>query len=186
MDFVEVWHIGTQNIDTGEFMGFIYIGLAFIVLESVALLSRKIWGSNSFLFNFINAFSRPQYPNSKIFLLIGGILILFGIGNYFVINTNLSRMSKYLDHPAIKVIEGTINVQFEQPESGHAGGDIIQIDKYIFKINYFSSTLYYHNSIAHKGILTSGKYLKIYVLPSNEDEKHNFGAGKILKIEERI
>ena len=60
-----------------------------------------------------------------------------------------------------EVVEGKVTVLREQPWGGHAPGDLVRIDGKEFEVNYYLSTLAYHRTIAHGGVLTEGAQVRV-------------------------
>lgn len=58
-------------------------------------------------------------------------------------------------------VEGTVYVLREQPEIGHAPGDLILIGGKEFVINYFRMTPGYRRTISHGGALRNGVYARL-------------------------
>jgi hypothetical protein len=71
-----------------------------------------------------------------------------------------------------KIIEGTVEVLYEQPYSGHAPGDRIRIDGQEFQFSYYTAALSYSRTIAHGGVLRDGTKARLHYLD-----------GAILKVE---
>ncbi len=96
------------------------------------------------------------------------------ISSFLNLNKKLSIITNIYENEQFEVTEGVIEVLFEQPHGGHAPGDKIKINNRTFEFSYFiSNALYYHNTIAHDGLLIDGKTVKL----------HNF-KGKIYEIYE--
>lgn len=185
MEYIELWNITTQEIKDDFYMAPLVVGLIFLIKESIALYSRKRWGEKTFLFIFLNAISRPKYPLSKIFIPLGILSIIASGVIYINIQIKLSNTAKLFEDKNVEIIEGIVNVEFEQLAAGHTGGDIVHIDSKTFEIHYFYSTYFYNESIAHGGFLKQGEHVRIHYIPTTDDETWVFGDGKILKIEQK-
>jgi hypothetical protein len=184
MEYIELWNITTQTIDSSFYMTLLIVGSVWVIFESLTLFSRKQWGENSSIFNFLDSLSHPRYPGSKMFLPIGIIMIISSGVIFTYSHFRLADTAKLLKSDNIEIVEGIVEVEFEQPESGHTGGDIIHIGNKTFEIQYYSSSFYYHQSIAHGGFLKQGESVRISYLPTLEEES-SLGDGKILKIEQK-
>jgi len=73
-----------------------------------------------------------------------------------------------------QVAEGPVQLLHEQPLTGHTKGDVITVNGKQFEVNYFYATPAYRNTIAHRGVLRSGVYARLYY--------HN---GEILRVDIR-
>lgn len=73
------------------------------------------------------------------------------------------QYKKLYENKNYQVIEGIVEVLYEQPASGHAPGDKIKINDEIFEFSYFiANALYYHNTIAHNGVLIHGRNVRLH------------------------
>jgi hypothetical protein len=61
-----------------------------------------------------------------------------------------------------QVVEGPVQVLYEQPATGHTKGDIITVNGKQFEVNYFYLTPAYRNTLAHGGVLGGGVYARLY------------------------
>jgi len=94
-------------------------------------------------------------------VLWGTIWILFS--SIWVVSTfwTAYKYHEALRNNGCEVVEGRVTVLHEQPWGGHDSGDRIRIGDAEFEINYFLSTLAYHRTIAHGGVLTEGAQVRI-------------------------
>ncbi len=184
MHFTQVWSISTQPFDTGWVTGPLVAGSLLVILGSVALYSRKKEGADSSFSAFLDSLTHYRFPASKFFIPFGVIFIAFGIACFIAIRVQTRNLAHELEIAKLQTVEGSVEVGFEQPFSGHTGGDLIYIGNRGFQINFFHETHYYHDSIAHGGLLRPGNYVKVYFIPTTQQEEEQFGDGKILKIEQ--
>jgi len=63
---------------------------------------------------------------------------------------------------AAKMVEGPVHVIHRQPESGHAVGDVIEVDNVRLVVDYFVVTPAYKQTISHGGVLVEGAYVRIW------------------------
>ncbi|HEY6071054.1 MAG TPA: hypothetical protein VIU85_06750 [Chthoniobacterales bacterium] len=61
-----------------------------------------------------------------------------------------------------EIVEGPVQVLWQQPYHGHSQGDRIRVNGKEFVVNYFYATPAYTKTIAHGGVLTQGTYARIY------------------------
>lgn len=61
-----------------------------------------------------------------------------------------------------QVVEGPVKVLHVFPPGGHDAGDIIVVDNIEFEIRPYSDALFYDKPIVNGGILTNGRYVRIY------------------------
>lgn len=73
-----------------------------------------------------------------------------------------------------QIVEGPVQVLWQQPYHGHSKGDVIRVNGKEFEVNYFYATPAYHNTIAHKGVLNQGTYARLY-----------YYEGEILRVDVR-
>jgi len=60
-----------------------------------------------------------------------------------------------------QVVEGPVQVVHEQPYSGHAEGDIVDVNGVSFRFSEFDLSYGYHQTIAYHGVLQAGTYARI-------------------------
>lgn len=97
------------------------------------------------------------------FILVWSVLWLSLAGIGFSANLYMSYrlVSVYRDGTA-EVAEGTVHVLHEQPEDGHAEGDVIMIDGVRLVVNYFELTPAYRRTIARGGALREGRTARVW------------------------
>ena len=61
-----------------------------------------------------------------------------------------------------QVVEGPVKVLHVFPLGGHDTGDIIVVDNVEFEIRPYSNAFFYDKTIVYGGILTNGRYARIY------------------------
>ena len=84
---------------------------------------------------------------------------LFTLNDY---NQRYDMFVEVYDTQQYKTSEGTIKVISVQPDGGHTPGDMIQIGGVELEVNGYSGDFGYSKSIVHQGILTEGKYVKVF------------------------
>lgn len=62
------------------------------------------------------------------------------------------------------VVEGTVELLYEQPKGGHAPGDRIRVNGREFQYSNFRATLAYRRTVANGGILTNGAKVRLHYL----------------------
>lgn len=183
--FREVWNIESrQALDSNFLSASLTVGVSFIVVGLLMLISKKMWGVDSRMFRILNYFSTPKYPyNSVLFILIGFIPLTIAFFSYTRSKTEIVKVEKQMKNGGSKIVEGIVQVEFVQPEEGHTKGDIVHINNKTFQISNFHGGPFYHQSIKHEGVVKEGAHLRIHYFPTKPDEKRWFGDGKIVKIE---
>lgn len=131
----------------------------FLAIGAVGLGAAIAW---------IRRLKIPRWWNRKeaaapAFILVWSIVWLSLAGFGFSINSFRSYrlVIAYKDGTA-QVVEGTTHVLREQPESGHAMGDLIEINGIRLVINYFDVTPTYKQTIAHGGALREGIVARVW------------------------
>ena len=61
-----------------------------------------------------------------------------------------------------EIVEGPVQVLWQQPYHGHSQGDRIRVNGKEFVVSYFYATPAYTKTIAHGGVLTQGTYARLY------------------------
>jgi len=100
----------------------------------------------------------------RIFLLLWGVCA--GIGGFLLVSFKVvEHLHTYMQYSNgnYETFEGTVLVLRQQPQHGHAPGDLIEIDGHKFELDYFTSFPGYHVSIANKGVLREGVYARVLV-----------------------
>lgn len=137
------------------------IGVATIGIGVILLLLRTV---------FRNRLKIRLYP--PCFLIIWGVLWLSFSSSIMPMFQQADVLyDDYLNH-RYDTIEGTVEVLRTQPEAGHAPGDLIQIGKVQFDVDYFVSTPAYHQTISRGGVLSDGVQARLC-----------YKDGQILKVE---
>ena len=140
---------------------YLTIGAALISIEMILLLLRIV---------FRNRLKIRLYP--PCFLIILGVIWLSFSSSIMPMFQQADVLcDDYLNH-LYDTIEGTVEVLRTQPKSGHSPGDLIQIGKVKFDIDYFVSTPAYHQTISRGGVLSNGVRARVC-----------YKDGKILKVE---
>ena len=149
-EFTTVFEI-TRNSNGifGEEVFRLLIGVAALI-GSLSLLVRNVRGSKG-----VKDYVGP------VFVLIWSVIwiSMHLLPNVFGHVSKL--MSAYRDK-RYEIVEGPVQVLWQQPYTGHSKGDVIRVNGKEFVVNYFYATPAYHNTIAHKGVLTQGAYARLY------------------------
>lgn len=96
-------------------------------------------------------------------LLVGSILWLLLASVGFSVNLHQSyRLVSVYRNRTAKLVEGTVHVLREQPEGGHAEGDLIEINGALLVVDYFTLTPAYKQTIAHGGVLREGRTARVW------------------------
>jgi hypothetical protein len=75
--------------------------------------------------------------------------------------------TRALQNGRCDVVEGTVEVLQRQPESWHAGGDLVRVGGHKFEVDYFDATPAYNRTIAHGGVLWQGNRVRLHHLDSH-------------------
>lgn len=107
------------------------------------------------------------------------LLLLWSIGwlcLHLVPNTfgHTNKLLNAYRQKEYQIVEGPVQVLWQQPYHGHSKGDVIRVNGKEFEVNYFYATPAYHNTIAHKGVLSAGTYARLY-----------YYEGEILRVDVR-
>lgn len=107
---------------------------------------------------------RWVYSNLAFYLTsIGLILFLISTPVAIIEHSQLKDFRNVIKNKRYHVVEGIVHVEHEQPESGHAKGDVITINDTKLEVDYFVMTRAYKETIAHGGVLKEGVYTRLYV-----------------------
>jgi len=135
------------------------LAVLFLAIGAVGLVAGIAW---------IRRAGIPKWWNRKEgtkpgFLLVWSILWLSlgGVGFSVNLYRSYQLVSAYRDGTA-QLVEGTVHVLREQPEGGHAGGDLIEINGTQLVIDYFQVTPAYRQTIAHGGVLREGTSARVW------------------------
>jgi hypothetical protein len=118
--------------------------------------------------------SRSSLPAPWSYLVAG---VLFGFYTYdqYRLGQTDRRLTSELRraqalHAAGKsqIIEGCVQVLRTQPTTGHAPGDLLEINGQRLAVNYFVAGYGYHATIAHGGALKPDTYARITLAPEAE------------------
>lgn len=103
------------------------------------------------------------FSNGALYMVSVGLIgFLVSIPINLMLKSDFNTLAKLYKNKHYKVVEGVVNVIYEQPKSGHDKGDIIKINGKEFEINYFVMTHAYSQTIAHGGVLKEGVYAKVF------------------------
>ena len=149
-EFVTVFEI-TRN-SNGVFAGAVFRLLIGVValIGAVRILVR----------NRQRERSRRDYIG-PIFVLVWSLFWIY-LHNFPHVYGHINGLLNAYEQKQYQVIEGPVEVLHQQPKTGHTKGDIIRVNGKELEVNYFYATPAYHNTIAHKGVLNTGTYARIY------------------------
>lgn len=171
MEFIEVFNITNQTRDYWFTLVPLWAGIGFIVSARKLSVSKKLPGTIA------------QRLNATVLILFGIGLIAFGIQQYFHERNRFEHYAQQINSSEVVTVEGVVSVEFEEPWSGHTDGDIIHVADKTFEITHYSGSYYYHDSIAHGGVLKQNSYVRIFYIPTTVYYRPLFGDGQIVKIE---
>lgn len=153
MDWVTEFNIG-DNVNYDFFKVIVPLLLGLVMLFS---LLRPFIGLSEDK-GFKKSFLPPKYEKPLRFIFGCGALAigLRASGIFHLSDHDISNDPKY------SVVEGEVKVYRTQPHAGHAPGDSIEIDGQPFVIDHFVLSKYYKQTIARKGLLRKGNYVRVY------------------------
>jgi hypothetical protein len=160
-DFVTVFEITTGS--NGVFADACFrllIGIGALIGGVTALVSK--WKNNG-LKSWIAA----------VFAIVWSLFWLY-LHNFPHVFGHISSLVRAYREQQYQVVEGQVHVLHEQPLTGHSKGDIITVNGKQFEVNYFYATPAYRNTLAHRGVLGSGVYARLY-----------YDNGEILRVDIR-
>jgi len=62
-----------------------------------------------------------------------------------------------------QILEGAVNVLYEQPKNGHAPGDLLEINGENLTLDFYDVSPGYNITISNGGLLINGRQVKLYV-----------------------
>jgi hypothetical protein len=171
MEFYEAFNIANQTMDFGLSGIMALAGVSFISVYGKQLVTTLKLPWNV----------RHLYP--VLWVLLGIGLLAAGIRLYYCDRSRFEFYTQQVNSSDVVSVEGMVNVTFEEPWDGHAGGDIVHVADKTFEVQQYSGSYYYHESIAHGGVLKQNAYVRIYYIPTTDYYRPLFGDGQIVKIE---
>ena len=157
----------TSQADGYTTVFIVYDGFWRVVAMAVPFLAVGI-GVLTAAIMWIRRLKIPKWWNRKeagtpSFLLVWSILFLSGATAGFSVRIWHSHglLSAYRDGTA-QVIEGTVHVLREQPEGGHAEGDLIEIDGTQLVVDRYVMSSAYRHTIAYGGVLREGTRARVW------------------------
>jgi hypothetical protein len=151
-DFVTVFEISwNSNGELAETIVRLLIGVVAVVGGVIVLVRRWRHGDNV-----------TKHVGTILVILWGSVWLYLGAFPH--VFGHISRLVNAYHQKQYDVVEGPVQVLYQQPATGHTKGDVIHVNGKEFEVNYFYATPAYHNTIAHKGILNAGSYARIYFL----------------------
>ena len=140
------------------------IAALFLSIGSIGLVAAIVW---------IRRLRIPRWWNRKEgtkpgFLLLWSVLwlLLATVGFSMNLCKSYGLLRAYRDGAA-GVVEGTVHVLREQPESGHAPGDLIDVKGVRLIVDYFMLTPAYKQTIAYGGVLREGAKVRVWYYDSH-------------------
>jgi hypothetical protein len=148
-DFVTVFEIscGSNGVFGSEVFRLL-IGIAALIGGVTALVRN--WRKNG-----------PKSWIGPVFVTVWGLFWLY-LHNFPYVFGHINSLVGAYRHGQYQVAEGPVQVLHEQPATGHTKGDMITVNGKQFEVNYFYVTPAYRNTLAHRGVLGSGVYARIY------------------------
>src|SRR5207302_8679476 len=104
--------------------------------------------------------SRRDYIG-PIFVLVWSLFWIY-LHNFPHMFGHIDRLMNAYQEKKYQIVEGPVQVLHQQAYTGHGKGDVISVGEQQFEVNYFYVTPAYHNTIAHKGVLSPRNYVRIY------------------------
>ncbi|MFT5111723.1 MAG: hypothetical protein ACI8P9_001043 [Parasphingorhabdus sp.] len=146
------WHIAKDGNEFG--LGLIFrIAIGAVVLAlGLAGLIRKIQGKS---------LPKQLRFGTWFCLAFGAIWLYF---HWTLMSAEIEETALHaakLESQDFEVVEGVVKVLHEQPATGHAKGDVIEIAGKQFEINYFVMAPGYKNTLSNGGVLQDGVYAKL-------------------------
>lgn len=131
--------------------------------------------------------STSQFVPTEIALaLFGMVLFIVSLSVYRSVHHKYDKLVNIYNNQQYEVVEGKVQVKSIQPEAGHTPGDIIKIGNIEFEIYNHTGGIGYHTSITHGGLLTEGKYVKVfYIAPTIKYTKVYHFPKTILRVDIR-
>ncbi len=149
-DLATIYEI-SKEVDK-ESLGGVIAGLVVLIFGIGGLILYKLTNNRW-----------PKKPHKSIFAIILGTLFCTVFMFLFIGgNIERKRFLSILDSGQYEVAEGFVHVLYKQPVHGHDKGDLIEVGKKQFVINYFVHTQAYDKTIAHGGVLKDGVYARVY------------------------
>jgi len=148
-DFVTVFEIarGSNGVFAEE---------VFRLLVGIAAL---IGGATALIFQWKNGGLKSWF--GPIFVIAWGLFWLH-LHNFPYVFGHINKLVKAYRDGQYQVVEGPVQMLYEQPATGHTKGDIITVNGKQFEVNYFYLTPAYRNTLAHGGVLGGGVYARLY------------------------
>jgi len=132
--------------------GTLLSSLSFVAIGVVAgALGWRLWRQN------------VRWP--AIFISFICCIWLIASVSFAYVNVRDARAYKAaLREGRCEVVEGVVEVMYQQPEGGHAPGDRIRVGGRKFEYSYFTSRLAYNRTVAHGGVLVQGAKVRVHDL----------------------
>lgn len=127
-------------------------GIVFIGFRSILLTSKTSPGLITI---------RKSTFFKLLTTVVVGLLIFFSSQPSHTTADEYMRLLNLYNSRQYGIAEGVVHVLHTQAYSGHDQGDIIEINDVKFDVNYFQYSFGYTTSIAHAGVLTEGRYVRV-------------------------
>ncbi len=106
----------------------------------------------------------PETPFKNWGTVLWGVLAMLGGGVGLVVTLRAQHVAwSAYSRGEVEIVEGKVSVLREQPEEGHAAGDLIEVGGHELEVNYFEAGPGYHLTIAHDGVLRDGTTVRLLV-----------------------
>jgi hypothetical protein len=179
MSWDALWSIDTQVMDLTQ-PGFLALGSGiFLMVMLGAALHDGGYGER-----FDPVASFMEKSNFVLWFFIIIVVGLVGICSYHSVKADRDQLIATMRSSDVATVQGVVHIHFIQPASGHAMGDLVEVEGIQFEVSQYGPQRYYHTSLRHGGILSEGRRVRITFIRSTESERNSFGDGKILKIED--
>lgn len=153
MEYTTVFDIGNSpDSDLYSFYGRIILGIV-ILSVGVLTLRLKFKGRSNWKYGWYG----------PIFLTGWGLIwtLVHSVIAYSEYN-KFQHILKIYTEKRYEISEGIVRVTHEQPATGHARGDIVEIGNSTLEIDYFVTAPTYHQTIAYGGALKNGIRARVY------------------------
>lgn len=133
------------------------------VYEMSALPNHVLWHCGLFVLLGVGVLRVSLHRHKPGGVLWGVVALLFGgVG---LVAISIKHVSAYwaYSHGTFDIVEGTVHVASRQPASGHAPGDMIQVNGRALEVNYFNAEPGYHTTLAYGGALEEGARVRLAV-----------------------
>ncbi len=132
----------------------VFLGIGIVLFVCAVVGIRRL--------NLPKWWSREKGTQFGALLLFSVLwMVVAGAGFFVNMYQSFELVAAYRDGTA-QVVEGPVHVLREQPASGHAAGDLIEIKGTKLLIDYFTVTPAYKQTIAYGGALREGTVARVW------------------------